>query len=120
MNLNLSNVEKLVFYDPRIQRLIPHHQKFFNQWKLAQMTSALRPLGKRAVLDFLNALTSDDIKILETHFKGEITLTKVNYSLVSNHICLLDDAEGVLSEVEGFVDFAVYRDRDHLYISHWR
>jgi hypothetical protein len=120
MNLNLSNVERLVFYDQRAQRLIPHHQSFFNQWKLAQMTPALRPLGKRAVLDFLNALTSDDIKILEIHFDGEITLTRVNYSLVSNQICLLDEAEGILSQAEGFVDFAVYRDNDCLYISHWR
>ncbi len=120
MNLNLTNVEELVFYDQRAQRLIPHHQSFFKQWKLAKMTPALRSLGKRAILDFINALTLDDIKVLETHFGNEITLTKVNYNLVSNYSCLLDDAEEILSEVEGFVDFTVYRDKDHLYISHWR
>ena len=120
MNLNLTNIEELVFQNQRVQRLFPNHQNLFNQWKLAKMSPALRALGKRAVLDFLNTLTSNDIKILETHFGDEITLTKVNYNLVSNHSCLLDDAEGVLSEVQGFVSFAAYRDKDHLYLSCWR
>jgi hypothetical protein len=120
MNLNLTNVEKIVFQDKRVQRLLPHHGNLFGQWHLAQMSPSLRSLGKQAVLDFLNALNENDVEILKTYFQSEITLTKLNYNLVSNYTFSIDESEIILNEVEGFVDFATHRDENHIYISFWR
>jgi len=120
MNLNLVNVEELIFYNQRLQVSLPKHRHLFDQWKLAKMSPSLRSLGKRAILDFLNDLDEESLKILENHFGCKITLSRVNYCLISNHSCHPDEAEEILNKMEEFVDLTIYRDENHLYLSCWK
>lgn len=120
MNINLHNVEELIFHDFEIQKLLPEFMPTFNLWHLSRMTPTMRQQGKRAVFDLLNTLEPEHLQILSSYFGREVTLKKVNCDLVEHLDCGLDEAASALSEVEGFVDFAVHRDNDHLYICFWR
>lgn len=120
MDINIHNVEELIFYNNKAQQLLPEFAHLFAQWKLAKRTPALRFLGKRAVLDFLGGIQSNHLGILSEYFSCEITLQKVDYSVVNNISCELGEVESVIGDVEGFTDFAVHRDGSHAYISFWR
>jgi len=120
MDINLHNIEELIFYDNKLQSLFPEFSGVFAQWKLSKMSPSLRSLGKRIVLDFLNDLGPKHIKILSEYFACKVTIQVVDYSLVKNICCGLDEVENTMSEVEGFVDFAIHRNNDQVYICFWR
>ena len=120
MHINLQNVEQLIFSDNNLRRLLPEFQALFDSWKVAQMAPALRNLGKRSILDFLQGLQDSHIEILEGYFKEVVTVEKLDYHIVRNISSDIDDAELVLDEFSGFVDVAAYRDENQLYISMWR
>ena len=65
LKLNFSNAEELIFFDTEVQNLLPPTMfSIFEQWRLAKRISYLAPMGKQAVLDFLNMLTDDDLVIM--------------------------------------------------------
>ena len=118
MNINLSNVEEIVFYDKQLQRKLPEFRHLFDQWTLALQVPTLRSLGKRSVLDFLNNLEDEHIAIIERHLGSEIAVDKLDYHIVRNYDFPVEDAD--LDGLQTYADFAVFRDEDQLYISFWR
>jgi hypothetical protein len=120
MHINLHNVEQLIFSDNNLRKLLPEFQSLFDSWKVAQLSPALRTLGKRSILDFLNGLENPHIDRLETYFGEVVTVDKLDYHIVRNINCDIDDAELVLDQVSGYVDMTAYRDGEQLYISLWR
>ncbi|MHA2046003.1 MAG: hypothetical protein ACW99G_14520 [Candidatus Thorarchaeota archaeon] len=117
LNINLQNIEELVFLDRNLQREIPECKPLFDQWKLAQMTPSLKSMGKRAKLDLLNRLSEFE-EILSGYFKTSITIDKLDYHIVKNLEFAIDDVQ--ITDTEGYLDFSVSRIGEHLYISFWR
>ena len=120
MIINLQNVEELVFYDKKLQLLIPEFNHLFSQWSLAKRVPALRSLGLRSLMDFLNDLTDEHKKIMESYFGIGITVDKMDYHIAKHYDCTLEEAENKLNTIGGFSNFSSYRDGNHLYISFWR
>jgi len=120
MRVNLQNVEQIIFMDSAARRLLPDFKHLFDSWTLATKVTALRNLGKRSLLDFLNGLQADHIKTLSEYFREEVIVDKMDYHIVKNLETGLDEAGGELSKFEGFLDLATYRRGDRLYISIWR
>ena len=109
-----------MFSDKKLQFLLPEFGHLFSQFLLAKRVPALKSLGLRSVLDFLNNTTDEHIKILEGYFKVSVTIDKMDYHLVKNENFSLEDAENKLNDGDGFSNFSPYRDGNRLYISFWR
>lgn len=121
--LNFSNVEELIFYDRKVQNILPPQMRsHFDIWRMSKLIPMLRPTGRKSLIDFLNELNEDDIKVLEEYFNEKIVVEKLNYSIVmdtkvplqENLIC------EELCQIEGYNNFSIWRDKDNLYMSHWR
>jgi hypothetical protein len=121
MEINLSNVEELVFQDKKLQRLLPEFIHLFHQYRLAKMTPALRTMGQRTLLDFLNGLKSLHLEIIQDYFGQEITLFKTDHHIVKNLKVPLDNTIEELKGIEWLhPSLCVHRDKDYLYLSFWR
>jgi hypothetical protein len=119
IELNLQNVEELVFYDSNLHKLLPEFRHLFDQWKLGK-TTALKSLAKRSLMDFLKALTPEQVKIIEKHLNTSIFVDRMDYSIVNNYSFCLDDAEEKLNQLGDVPNFCVSRNEDQIYVSFWR
>lgn len=124
VTLNFSNVEKLVFYDSELQKLLPPHMfSYFEQWKLGKQMPFLKQVGKAAMLDFINNLHDEHIAILEEYFDERVVVERLDYGVAMNIEVPLADANEVCSklcEIEGDYYFSTWRDEKVLHISFWR
>lgn len=124
LQINFSNAEELVFEDRELQRLLPpDFFSIFEQWRLGRQMPMLRNIGKQAILDFLNTVEEEHIRILEKYFQDKVVVEKLDYSLVKNIKIPLDDPEKVcekLCGINGNFYYSTWRDSTNLYISLWR
>ena len=120
MILNLENVEEFVFHDKELQALLPEFGHLFSQWMLAKRVPALRSLGLRSLLDFLNSVTDEHIKVMEAHFREGLVIDRMDYHIVKHYDFSLEEAENKLNTMDGFPNVSSYRDGNRLYISFWR
>jgi len=121
VDLNLNNVEELIFRDKDCQNLLPEFKGCFSQWRFAVTTPGFRALGKRTLIDFLNDLTSEHIMVLCKYFgTREMTVDKLNYHTILNYEFDLEGLDTELNRVESFQNFSLSRDESRVYISFWR
>jgi len=117
MEINLKNIEEIIFFDKKVKELLPEFRHFFDQWHLGKTISVLGGLGSKSVLDLLNSLDKSHIEVLEKHFGEKIIVNKLNTSIVQNHSLDLD--ENLCGFVE-YRDFCAYRNKDEIFLSFWR
>ena len=120
MNLNLNNIEELVFYDTKIHKLLPEFKHIFDKWRLAQMTSGLRQMGKDAVLELLNSIEDEHKRLLEGYFNTSLTIDKLDHHLVKNVEAPLDAIVEELEGLEEYPNLCAYRDGEQVYVCVWR
>lgn len=122
--LNFSNIEKLVFENEEVRQVLPvQYFSFFEQWKLGRMVPMLKQIGRMAMIDLLNALTDEDVALLDDFFGDRVVVEKLNYHAVENIVVPLKDSQYVcqkLCEITQFMYFSTWRDENYLYISLWR
>lgn len=119
LNLNLNNIEKLVFESGVIKKF-PEFKHQYDQWKLSKMSPSLRQLGKRTLIDFVNCLQNEHISALENYFKTSITIDKLDYHTVKNYNFSTSRLEIDLNDIQGLENFTTYTDGCQTYISFWR
>jgi hypothetical protein len=119
MELNLQNIEELIFYDKKVQRLLPEFRHLFDQWRLGKQVPGMQAIGKRSVFDLLNGLEPYHVQKLEEYFAAKIILDKIDYSIIVHYEGGLEEP-AELCRYSNFKEFCVYRDADNFYISFWR
>lgn len=117
MEINLQNIEEIIFYNKKIQSLFPEFKHLFDQWNLSKRIITLQSLGKRTIIDLLNSLNKDHINKLENYFNDKIFLDKINGNTVYNIYADINNIENNFSE---FKDFCITRNKDKLGITLWR
>lgn len=120
MEINLKNIEELIFFDKKAQALFPEFKHYFDQWSLGQRIPGLKTLGKRSVLDFLNSLNEKHVSKLEEYFKDEIILDKIDNRLVVNFECESLEFDKELCQFTGYRDFCLSRTGDKIVATFWR
>ena len=123
LEINIQNVEELIFYDQKLQKLLPEFSSLFGQWKLAKQYPDLRSLGKRSIIDFLNKVTEEQTKIIEKHLGARVKFARIDSRIIRNYKFELKDFEESLdglNEIDGFSNFFVSRNESQIYISFWR
>lgn len=120
MNLNLNNIEEIIFYDRNVQNLLPEFRHYFDQWQLGNRIPAMKTLARRSVYEFFNSLNNEHRKILESYYNCNIILEKIDNRLCMNTELNITDVENNLCEFTGFAEINAYRTKDKVYLTFWR
>jgi hypothetical protein len=56
MQLNLQNIEDVLFLDKKAQAVLPEFRPQFDQWASSKRVPGLQTMGKRILLEVLNAI----------------------------------------------------------------
>jgi hypothetical protein len=120
ININLQNVEELIFQNKELWRKMPDLVYLRDQWRMSKMTPMLRALGKRSFLDFLNKVSKKHEDIISEHFGQPVTIDKLDRHIIKNITYSIDDAEDCLFWEETYPYFSTYRKENRIYISFWR
>jgi len=120
LNINLKNIEELIFQNKELWRKMPDLVYLRDQWRIGKMTPMLRALSKRSILDFLNKVSDKHELILSEHFGQPITIDKFDRHVIKNVEYSIDDAEDCLYWEETYPYFSTYRKGNQIYISFWR
>ena len=117
MEINLKNVEDLIFFDKKAQAALPDFKDLFDQWHLGRMIPALNGIGNKSIFDLINSLESKHLESLERYFGEKIIFNKIETGIVKNHSINLSDNLCGFSE---YKDFFAYRNKNEIFISFWR
>lgn len=121
--LNFQNIEELIFHNNDIRFSLPKElQDYIYTWQMGRKASFLRQTAKRAVFDFINALTDEHLDMLSELFGEPIRVERIEYKSVKNlklPLSKLDICE-TLCEIGGHNYFTTWRDSKYLYVSFWK
>lgn len=113
------NAEEALFADPTPWRLMPEMSGFRDQWALSRMSPELRPTGRRAILEFLEACTDRHELILSAHFGSEVTIDRASHKAVRNLTFGLEEHPPMAGTWD-HSGFGCHRDGDNISITLWR
>lgn len=119
MILNFENIET-VFRDNNFRQALPEFKSLFDSWLVASRNPALRQLGKRAILDFLEQLDEDHLKIISDYFGEKVVLEKVDSHIVKEVKGYCENIPVVLDEFEHYSNFIITRNKKEVTICFWR
>lgn len=117
MEINLKNIEEIIFFDKKIHNLLPEFKHFFDQWLIGKKIPTLSSMGNKSILDLLDSIQDEQIKKLEEYFGQSVIVVKINTNLVNNISLNLD--ESLCGFIE-YKDFCAYRTKDKVFLSFWR
>jgi hypothetical protein len=120
MEINIQNIEKIIFYDKKIWEHIPELKNFYNQWCLSQKALGMRDIGKRAVINFMEQLNDNHISKLEKYFGETILIDKIDHNIL---ICMSLDKSAIeqtLCKYDNYKDFFITRNKNQVSICFWR
>ena len=120
MEINLKNIEEIIFFDKKLQLLLPEFRHFFDQWQLGQQIPGMKTLARRSVLDVLNALDKNHIKKLEEYFNESILIDKIDYKIIAHFDTNIENETQNLCNFVGYKEFCLHRNKDKISISFWR
>lgn len=85
------------------------------------MLPAMRQMGRRAIIDFMNSVKDQHLEILADHFGTLVTIDRLDYATVKCVVFGLEEAEDRLREFGStYPGFSTYRDGERLYVCFWR
>jgi hypothetical protein len=119
MRIGPHNAEELLFTDAAPWNLMPEMRSFRDQWALSRMSPELRPTGRRAILEFLEASTTRHEGILSAHFGSDVTIDKASHKAVRNVTFGLED-HPPMDGTWDYSGFGCHRDGDNTSITFWR
>ena len=121
ITLNFANIEELIFYNNNIKYHLPQHlMSHYYQWELGRKNQYLRNIAIRALFDFLNDITEEEIQLFEKFLGDKVKVEKFDYKVVKNYKIPLNEICEELCKIGGYNYFTTYRDKDFLYLSIWR
>lgn len=120
-NINLKNIEELLFKNNDVKNLFPELRHVFDQWLLSYRFPILNTMRKQAMMDLLNALDENHVKKLETFFGNKVIVDKLDFHTVKNLKFSINDPIGTeLTKYESYSNITMNRRDDQVYITLWR
>jgi phosphopantetheinyl transferase (holo-ACP synthase) len=119
--ITFQNVEKLVFMDSELKKLLPNFKTIFYNWAIAQKESSLKPMAQKMLIDFVNKVSKEDISVLSDYFHEEVKVEKIDANVVNHMEISIYDAENYLNSQTILKEaLLAYREGEQLYLSVWR
>jgi hypothetical protein len=120
MEINIQNVEELVFRDDKVWDSLPGLCRHRDQWRISMMSPSLRATGRMALMDFLqNAEEAHELALSE-YFGRDITIDRLDRRLVRNVEFPISDETPALPPTGSYAGFGVHRDGEKIRITFWR
>jgi hypothetical protein len=119
-NLSIKELEDFVFTNKIIQSKLPKYKFLFDSYTMSKSAPGLRDLGLRALIEFCNLVTEEDINIIASHLGYDVSIQKVYNSKVVYFNTTVDALELVLKDAELFQEIALYRNKDKVKVTLWR
>lgn len=119
INLNINNVEQLIFYDKKVQQILPEHSQVFNKWTLG-IRAGITSMAKDALLDFINKITTDQLKRLEGLWESQVILQKLDSATLHSFTVPIASLQERLNEMIEPWNVSFARDEDQCYVCTWR
>ncbi len=120
MEINLKNIEEIIFYNSEVWKIIPELSQYYSNWMMSKNVPGLRDLGKRTLLKFLQDINQESVSKLELFFKEPIMLNKINDNVVTNIETRLEDIEKHICSLERYEDMCITRKEYNVSITTWR
>jgi hypothetical protein len=124
IQINIQNVEEIIFRNDKIWRDLPDLRYLREQWRMSKISPVLRALGKKSLLEFLNKIKKEHESIISKHIGTSVVIDKIDYFLVKNMEFSIEDSELELNLIEAkqplYPYFATYRKNDKIHITFWR
>jgi hypothetical protein len=116
--LNITNVEKLIFQDDEIWKMIPDLSHMRDQWRISKLSPSLRPTGRRAMSDFLISAKNRYEGVISEKLGYNVTIDSIDNRVVTN---LELDSLDCDMQIQGFYSgFATYREGDRVFVTLWK
>ena len=117
--LNFNNIEEIIFSNKELMKKLNNLIYFYDIWKMARIIPAMRNQGKKAVLDFLLALETKHIEVIESHLGKIIKVERLSYNTIETFQADMDNLECEL-ENHNINNLELYRKDDIVYVTNWR
>ena len=119
MEINLKNIEEIIFFDNKVQSLFPEFRFIFDQWKLGLRVSGLKQLSQQSVLELMDNLGEKELEKLSNYLGKTVSIGKLNAKVVDHYDCNIIEHDR-LCEFSDYTEFSVYRKGDDLKLTFWR
>ena len=119
MEINIQNIEEIIFLDKKAQEHLPEFRYLFDQFNLAHRASGLGQMAKHSAMELLNKIAETHLVRLEEHFGEPVFVNRLNNKLVDHYDCSVDD-HGRLCEFSEYGGMALHRNMDELKFTFWR
>lgn len=120
MEINLTNIEEIIFRNMDVWKHMPSMSHYRDEWMVSQRVPGMRGLGKRAVLGFMSELGAEQIEVLESHLGEPVVINKMNPNTHANLECDIADLEGRICEFSDFSEVCISRNKETVKLSFWR
>jgi hypothetical protein len=121
ININLKNIEELVFKNPKVKSLFPDLRHLFDQWLLSYRFPALDTMRKQTIIDLLNALDGPHVEKLARLFGDMVYIEKLDHHIVKNiNFSTNESIERELTKHGSYTNIALSRSANQVYITMWR
>lgn len=77
-------------------------------------------MGHRAIIDFLETVTDEEIEIISIVNDVDIQYEKINFERYKNINSTTFNLEFDLTAASNFIDFCVYRKKDEVKVFLWK
>lgn len=120
MQINLENIEQIIFQNPTIFSCLPELKPYLGQWKLSQSIPGMKDLGKRAVLNLMSILDDKMLSRMGDCIGEELSILKTSDKLVESVSCNIEALHDIICNYDGFVDMCLYRESEKVDLTFWR
>lgn len=119
-NLSIKEVEDFVFSNKIIQFKLEKYKFLFQTYNMALSVPFLQHLKTRTVLEFIDLLDEEDIKVISDILKKEIQITKPKFSKVKNFACYTENLEFLLDDASNYTEVCLSRKGNNIKVLLWR
>lgn len=120
MQINLGNIEQIIFQNSEIFSCLPELKPFLGQWKISQSIPGMKDFGKRAILNLMAALDDGMLTKISNCIGEDMSILRTSDKLVENISCDIDQLGESICNYDGFTDLSVYREGEKIEITLWR
>jgi len=123
VEINIENVDDLIFFNKDAKKTLPEYAYLFSQWSLGKTVPGLSHLSSRSRIEFLNNIRDIHLEKLKNIFKVDIiTVKSLNTSTIKTINLKFDKVENFLNEnnFDHFNEFTLSRDEKEIKLLFWR
>jgi len=120
VEINLNNVEELIFHNRDFADKIPDFRGYYDQWRLGRMTAALKSVGQKSLVDFLNNITEQQTLKIEELLGEKVKIDCPKMSNIKSYTMDITELDDFMNQNSPYGYPRMYRKGTKIFITIWR